>query len=235
MEKLTNLLLTNKNIKSKYDEIQKVDTTSYYHGYQHIMNVLKTLQKFIDLFGIDEHEADKLSIAILFHDIGRGSIGKGHEEKSANYMKEYLSKFDLSKFNFTQEDITEIDKAIRIHEQKEDLDKLSLFELLVNFVDKLDVTKERINLNNPLNPELPSYKYDIFREIYLDVNDVNPIIEDNALVLEFEGNENLSLERLYKIPFMQVVDKLHKEFARRYNLDTKVRISTTHKKRNELK
>lgn len=45
MEKLTNLLLTDEKIKRKYDEIQKVDTTSYFHGYQHIMNVLKILQK----------------------------------------------------------------------------------------------------------------------------------------------------------------------------------------------
>ena len=64
---------------------------------------------------------------------------------------------------------------------------------------------------------------------------MNPVIADGALILEFEGNENLSLERLYKIPFMQVVDKLHKEFARRYNLEAKVRISTTPKKSNELK
>lgn len=144
-------------------------------------------------------------------------------------MKKYFSKFNLSKFNFTQEDINEIYKAIIMHEQKEELDKLTLFELLVDFVDKLDVTKERINLNSPLNPGLPSYKYDIFREIYLDVNDVNAIIDGNILVLDFECNENMTLDRLYSIPFMQVVDKLHKEVANRYNLEAKVIISTTHK------
>ena len=46
--------------------------------------------------------------------------------------------------------------------------------------------------------------------------------KDGKLILEFEGNDNLSLERLYSIPFMQVVDKLHKEFSSRYNLEAKV-------------
>ena len=226
MLKLSEILLTDGNIKSKYDKIQEVDTTSYYHGYNHIMNVLKMLKKFVAIFNVSEHEEDELSIAVLFHDIGRSEVGKGHELKSANYMIEYLKKFDLSKFGYEADDLKKIYEAIVLHEQKEDLDKLTNFQLLVNFVDKLDITKERVNLNNSLNPELPSYKYDLLREIYLDVNDVEPIIDDNALILEFEGNENLSLERLYSIPFMQVVDKLHKEFASRYNLEAKVRIKT---------
>ena len=226
MQKLIDTLLLDNNIKAKYDEIQRVDTTSYYHGYNHIMNVLKMLKKFITLFNIDEHEADKLEVSVLFHDIGRGVVGKGHELKSANFMIEYLQKYDLSSFGFTQEDLYQVYNAILQHEQKEELDKLDNFQLLVNFVDKLDITKERVNLNNSLNPELPSYKYDILREIYLDVDDVEPIIEDGNLVLVFKGNDNLSLERLYSIPFMQVVDKLHKEFASRYNLEAKTRITT---------
>ena len=122
-------------------------------------------------------------------------------------------------------DIREIKNAILLHEQKEELDKLDNFQLLVNFADKLDVTKERINLDNILDPELPSYKFDVFREIYLDVNDLNILVEDGALVLDFECNDNMTLERLYSIPFMQVVDKLHKEFAKRYNLEAKTKIN----------
>ena len=227
--RLIDVLLLDKKIEEKYNKIQQLDTTSYYHGYKHIINVLKMLDKFISLFNIDIHESDKLSVAILFHDIGRGKVGKGHDLLSADYMKDYIKKYDIAKFGFTEDDISEIYEAIKMHEQKEDLDKLTIFQLLVNFVDKLDVTKERINLNNKLDPELPSYKFDIFREIYLDVNEVNPIIEDNSLVLEFDCNSNMSLERLYSIPFMQTVDKLHKEFASRYNLDAKVRINISKK------
>ena len=228
--KLIDVLLLDKDIKQRYDAIQNVDTTSYYHGYKHIMNVLDTLRKFINLFNIDEHEADKLLVAVLFHDIGRGKTGKDHELLSADFMREYLKKYDISKFGFSEQDLDEIYEAIRIHEQKEELDQLTMFQLLVNFVDKLDVTKERINLDNPLDPELPSYKFDVFREIYLDVNAVNPRIEDDSLVLEFECNDNMTLERLYSIPFMQVVDKLHQELAKRYNLKAKVCITTNSKK-----
>lgn len=227
--KLIDVLLLDKGIKQRYDIIQSVDTTSYYHGYKHIMNVLDILKKFIDLFNIDEHEADKLLVAILFHDIGRGKTGKGHELLSADFMRKYLQKYDISKFGFLEQDIDEIYEAIKIHEQKEELGQLTMFQLLVNFADKLDVTKERINLDNPLDPELPSYKFDVFREIYLDVNAVTPRIEDDSLVLEFECNDNMTLERLYSIPFMQVVDKLHQELANRYNLNTKTKIITKSK------
>jgi len=222
--KLIDVLLLDNDIKQKYDEIQSVDTTSYYHGYKHIMNVIATLLKFIQLFNIDEHKADKLLVAVLFHDIGRGKTGKGHELLSADFMKNHLKKYDISKFGFKEEDIDEMYEAIKVHEQKDNLEQLTKFQLLINIVDKLDVTKERINLNNPLNPELPSYKFDVFREIYLDVNAVNPRIEDGSLKLEFECNDNMTIERLYSIPFMQTVDKLHKELASRYGLNAEKEI-----------
>jgi len=218
-------------IKEKYDTIQKVDETSYYHGFQHIKNVVNTMKKFIDALGIDDTTADKLLTAIIFHDIGRTNVGKDHDKNSAKYFIDYIKDGNInelfSRLSLTELDIYEIKTAILLHEQKEDLEKLTDFQLLVNFTDKLDVTKERINLNNQLDPERPSYKFDVFRDIYLDINAINPIIEDGSFVLEFECNENMSLERLYSIPFMQVVDKLHKEFARRNNLEAKVRLNPT--------
>ena len=81
-------------------------------------------------------------------------------------------------------------------------------------------------MNNPLDPELPSYKFDLYREIYLDVNNLNIFVEDGSLILDFECNDNMSFDRLYSIPFMQVVDKLHKELARRYKLEAIANIST---------
>lgn len=222
---LIDKLLLDKSIIKKYDEIQMLDTTSYYHGYKHIINVLNILKKFIEILDIPEHEADKLSVAVLFHDIGRGETGKNHELLSAEFMRDYFKNINISLFGFKKSDIDEIYDAIRVHEQKESLEELTLFQLLLNFVDKLDVTRERINLNNPLNPELPSYKYDIFREVYLDVIAVNPKIEDNNLLLEFECSSNMTLERLYSIPFMKMVDKLHNELARRYKYNACVKTS----------
>ena len=171
----------------------------------------------------------KLLTAVIFHDIGRTNVGKDHDKFSADYFSEYMRQDDnafFTRVSMNDEDFRVIKNAILLHEQKEDLDKLDNFQLLVNFVDKLDVTKDRINLNNPLDPQLPSYKFDLFREIYLDVNDLNPIVEDGALILDFDCNDNMTMERLYSIPFMQVVDKLHKEFAKRYNLEAQTKINT---------
>ena len=220
-------------IKAKYDKIQEVDTTSYYHGFQHIKNVIRNMQRLITALNIDDVTADKLLTAVIFHDIGRTSVGKGHDVFSAGYFSEYMNQDDITLFtriSMDDRDTEEIKRAILLHEQKEDLDKLDNFQLLVNFADKLDVTKERINLNNPLDPELPSYKFDLFREIYWDVNDLNILIQDGTLVLDFSCNDNMTLERLYSIPFMQVVDKLHKELARRYNLEARTIITPSAKK-----
>ena len=226
---VSTILMLDPTIKAKYDKIQEVDTTSYYHGFQHIKNVVKNMEKFITAFNIDDVTADKLLTAVIFHDIGRTNVGKDHDKFSADYFSEYMRQDDnafFTRVSMNDEDFRVIKNAILLHEQKEDLDKLDNFQLLVNFVDKLDVTKDRINLNNPLDPQLPSYKFDLFREIYLDVNDLNPIVEDGALILDFDCNDNMTMERLYSIPFMQVVDKLHKEFAKRYNLEAQTKINT---------
>lgn len=233
---VSTVLMLDSIIKAKYDKIQEVDTTSYYHGFQHIKNVVKNMEKFIAAFNIDDVTADKLLTAVIFHDIGRTNVGKDHDKFSANYFSEYMQQDDNALFtrvSMNDEDFRVIKNAILLHEQKEDLDKLDNFQLLVNFADKLDVTKDRINLNNPIDPQLPSYKFDLFREIYLDVNDLNILVEDGTLVLDFECNDNMSLERLYSIPFMQVVDKLHKEFARRYNLEAKTKINTPSTKKTK--
>lgn len=233
---VSTVLMLDPTIKAKYDKIQEVDTTSYYHGFQHIKNVVKNMEKFITAFNIDDITADKLLTVVIFHDIGRSNVGKDHDKFSANYFSEYMQQDDnafFTRVSMNDEDFRVIKNAILLHEQKEDLDKLDDFQLLVNFADKLDVTKDRINLNNPLDPQLPSYKFDLFREIYLDVNDLNIDVADGALVLDFECNDNMSLERLYSIPFMQVVDKLHKEFARRYNLKAKTKINTPSTKKTK--
>ena len=233
---VSTVLMLDPVIKEKYDKIQEVDTTSYYHGFQHIKNVVKNMQKFITAFNIDNVTADELLTAVIFHDIGRTNVGKDHDKFSAEYFSEYMKEYEndlFTRVSMNDESFRIIKNAILVHEQKEDLDKLDNFQLLVNFADKLDVTKDRINLNNPLDPELPSYKFDLFREIYLDVNDLNIFVEDGALVLDFECNDNMSLERLYSIPFMQVVDKLHNEFAKRYNLEAITNINTTSKKQTK--
>ena len=209
-------------VTSKYKEIQKVDTTSYYHGIEHIRNVLIIMSKFISALGIDSKTADKLFTAVVFHDIGRSNVGKGHEKKSAAYFQDYMRNplnHELIYSSFEKEDIDEIISAILKHETKENLESLTSFELLVNLADKLDITKNRINMNNPLNPELPSYKFDIFREIYLDVDDVSIKKVDDILVIDIVGNKDLSRDRLLSIPFVTNMQNVLAAFAKSVGCD----------------
>ncbi len=208
-------LLKDSVIIHKYKVIQQIDGSPYYHGMQHIHHVLSVLKKMVDLFEIQEHEADKLATAVIFHDIGRGVTSKDHELLSAEFMREHLKTYDLNSYHFTEEDVQEIYDAIKIHDHKEGFDGYTLFQLFVNFVDKLDVAKDRINLNHPGNE---------YSKIYLDVISVSPYIDHNSFVLEYECSNHLTMDTLYSIPFMKGVNMLHQELAKRYHMKAEVRM-----------
>ena len=200
---ISSVLILDPIIKNRYDEIQSVDTTSFYHGIEHIKNVMLIMRKFITSLEIDQKTSDELLTAIIFHDIGRTNVGKDHDKKSASYFIDYIrnnpDNMELISSNFSSFSIERITRAILFHEQKNNLDVLTPFELLVNLADKLDITKKRVNMNGILDDNNPASFY---REIYLDVDDVVISKEDNTLKIDIVGNENLSSDRLFSIPFM---------------------------------
>lgn len=217
---VSTVLMLDPVIRQRYDDIQRVDTTSYYHGFDHIKNVIANMNKFITALGIDDKTADKLLTAVIFHDIGRTSVGKGHDINSANYFTNYVAN-DLSNSEFMRtsledNELNEIYNAILKHEAKEDLSRLSSFQLLVNLADKLDITKKRINLNGVVDANNPSAYY---REIYLDVDDVSIGLNNNTLVINIIGNDNLSSDRLFSIPFMNNMENVLEAFCKSIGKD----------------
>lgn len=208
---VSTVLMIDPSIREKYDNIQRVDTTSYYHGFQHIKNVMNNMNKFISVLGIDDKTADKLLTAVIFHDIGRTNVGKDHDKNSANYFINYVSNnSEFMDTCFDYNDLNEIHNAILKHEAKENLSELSSFQLLVNLADKLDITKNRINLNGIVDANNPSAFY---REIYLDVEDVSISMEGDTLSINVLGNENLSADRLFSIPFMNNMESVLEAFC----------------------
>lgn len=218
------VLVQNIALQMGYNMIQLMDTTSYYHGFQHIINTLKIMERFINALELDDKTADKLLTTLILHDIGRAETGHNHEKESAQFAYEYFCKNDdFIKCVFTSQDRIDIQHAIMNHEAKDDfLYDLSWFDLLVNLADKLDITKDRVNLDNPLNPDLPSYKFDLFRDIYLNVNQVNIDMHDGELLINICGNNNLNTKDLFSIPFMQQVYKISKVLAQK--IDTNIKI-----------
>ena len=217
---VSTVLMIDPVIREKYDKIQEVDTTSYYHGFDHIKNVIEIMNKFIAALQIDDKTADKLLTAVIFHDIGRTSVGKGHDINSANYFSNYvagdLSNSEFMRTSLEDNELNEIYNAILKHEAKEDLSRLSSFQLLVNLADKLDITKKRINLNGVVDANNPSAYY---REIYLDVDDVSIGLNNNMLVINIIGNDNLSSDRLFSIPFMNNMEKVLEAFCKSIGKD----------------
>ncbi len=222
-------------ILKKYNEIQKVDTTSYYHGVEHIKNVISIMNKFISALNIESKTADKLQTAVIFHDIGRSNVGKDHDKKSAEYFIAYVNDdCDNSKLmqeSFDANDIEEIANAILTHEEKENLDELTSFQLLVNLADKLDITKNRINLNGVVDENNPASYY---REIYLDVDDVEIMKNENIISINIIGNENLSSERLFSIPFMKNMENVLCAFCKSINCDFVLSVNNETSRRSKF-
>lgn len=211
---VSTVLMLDPIIRQKYDDIQRVDTTSYYHGFDHIKNVIANMNKFITALGIDDKTADKLITAVIFHDIGRTHVGKDHDKNSANYFTNYIANNSFNSefigISFDNKDLNQIYSSILMHEAKENLIQLPSFQLLVNLADKLDITKKRINLNGAVDANNPSAAY---REIYLDVDDVSISMNADTLVINVIGNENLSVDRLFSIPFMNNMENVLAAFC----------------------
>ncbi len=83
-----------------------------------------------------------LQTCLLFHDIEQVGNRNGHEQKAADFAKSYLEPLG----EFSKGELKEIYSAILTHDEFEDYNMLK-FDLSwnVNFVDKLDLSRHRID------------------------------------------------------------------------------------------
>jgi len=63
-----------------------------YHNLAHIRNVVELVEEIGKNSGLTNEDIEILIIAAWFHDIGHNEIWAGHEELSAKFVKEFLSK-----------------------------------------------------------------------------------------------------------------------------------------------
>lgn len=63
-----------------------------FHNFNHIEEVLKHGLKIGQGSNLSEHEMELLQLAIYFHDLGYDKGSEGHENRSVEYVKEFLSK-----------------------------------------------------------------------------------------------------------------------------------------------
>uniref|UniRef100_A0A7V2ZJH7 HD domain-containing protein n=1 Tax=Ignavibacterium album TaxID=591197 RepID=A0A7V2ZJH7_9BACT len=73
-----------------------------YHNFYHIKKVVDAAIIISDNENIEESEKEIIVLACLFHDIGYIDICEGHEARSCNYAREFLSKENYPEMKIRQ-------------------------------------------------------------------------------------------------------------------------------------
>jgi len=72
-----------------------VDKKFAYHNIQHTLDVVNSTKQLSAAHNLHSKELELLLIAAWFHDIGYDKGPLGHEERSCNYAKTFLEKYDF--------------------------------------------------------------------------------------------------------------------------------------------
>lgn len=98
---------------------KKLPNTFIYHNFRHTQRVVKSTKEIIENSQIDVKQEEPLLLAAWLHDIGYVHTFEGHEDKSADMAREWLTrqKVDQDKI----ETVTRLILATRMQAQPSDL------------------------------------------------------------------------------------------------------------------
>jgi hypothetical protein len=105
------------------------------HGIGHITRVMNYVETILKGINCDEHTIELGKIAAYLHDIGAIMGKQGHAERSADFILTYLKKL-----NMPDEDIKQIEYAIRNHSKGLE----TKIGAALTFADKIDMQKSRM-------------------------------------------------------------------------------------------
>ena len=134
-------ILNNEKVIENYNAIDKINPFPFNHGLKHVKNVCKIMDKLCDTLNITGEEKEALLIASALHDIGQVDGRENHGRKSKEFL---INNFEEELKN--QKYYEDILTAIEIHANPCVVEN-SLFTLLVQFCDKMDFSKERLEDN----------------------------------------------------------------------------------------
>ncbi len=126
----------------------KAPAENVYHNLAHVRNVVELVVEFGKSENLGEKDLEVLMIAAWFHDIGHMETWTGHENISANFAKDYLTKK-----NYPSEQIDQIAKCIKAtkipHEPESHLEEIICDADIAHigskdFFDKSDLLKLEI-------------------------------------------------------------------------------------------
>ena len=167
-------ILNNNKVIENYNKIDAVNPYPFNHGLKHVKNVCSIMDKLCDKLSIVWEEKDALLIACALHDIWQIDGREEHWKKA--------KLFTISHFENELKDLKyyhEILEAIENHDNMCDVNNL-LFCILVQFSDKMDFSKDRLEDNYREN-----FRYCCFE----DINRIDFIFDENNFGIDIITND----------------------------------------------
>ena len=175
-------ILENDFIKKEYEKIDGINPYPFNHGLKHVTNVCNIMDKLCNVLNIDDEKKEALLIACALHDVGQYD-GRDNHGLKARKIAERLFDNELKDSKYYKD----IYSSIEEHDSKCDI-KYSLFTILVQFSDKMDFTKDRLEKDS--NERYGHLLYDdinlvdfIFNNNYFGINILTNKVDN--VVVEF--------------------------------------------------
>ena len=166
--------LNNEIVINQYNKTDMINPYAINHGLKHIKNVCNIMEKLCDVLKIDIEKREALLIACALHDLGKYDDEENHGKASKDFILKNLY-VQLKDNKFFNEILKAIEKHSDIYEEN-----LSLFCILVQFCDKMDFSKDRLEDN---------YREKFRYYCYEDINRVDFIYNDYEFGIDIITND----------------------------------------------
>ena len=175
-------VLNNEIVVKNYNAIDEINPFPFNHGLRHVTNVCKIMDKLCDTLKIEGEEKETLLVAAALHDIGQVDGREGHGRKAKEFLiANFENEFKDGKF------YNEMLTAIEQHDNKCVVEN-PLFTLLLQFCDKMDFSKERLEEN---------YKEKFGYRCWENVDRVDYIYNDNQFGINIITSGVEEFDRLF--------------------------------------
>lgn len=167
-------ILNNDKVIENYNKIDAINPYPFNHGLKHVKNVCSIMGKLCDKLNITWEEKDALLIACALHDIGQIDGREEHWKKA--------KLFTISHFENELKDLkyyNNILEAIENHDNVCDVNN-PLFWILVQFCDKMDFSKDRLEDN---------YREKFRYYCYEDINRIDFIFDEKNFGIDIITND----------------------------------------------
>ena len=209
-------LLKDEYINCIYNGIESNKRIPISHGMPHILNVIGYCSKFIELFSLNDSDAEILLTAALMHDVAQIFLQPNHAKNGGWIVKEMLEYNESIDPEYIKSkiDIERVSKIVASHGGKNAEDYEDFLSGILILADKLDITKDRIR------PKYKKYDFLWFMD-YIEKVDLS--LENNNLKVIIRTNKDVTFEELNnkhgldKLP--KVLDRFCKTNHLTYNID----------------